>query len=310
VPTWNQDTTGNAATATSVTGPVAGSQVVGDIAGNATGFTGSLDGDVTGGQSTTTVVRINGTSLGGLATGILKNTTGTGVPSIATAADLAAPGYAAGGGNAQEQTVTLSPAVPALTNGLVVSWLPAVANNAAAPTLAVNGLTATTITKCGTTALAAGDLTNTAVAYAVYDGVNFELQNPQAVGCGNTGGSATSFTGSLSGDVTGTQNATAVVNGSNITNASIPNAGLANSSVTVTAGTGLSGGGTVPLGGSTTLTNAGVTSIAGTTNQITASGSTGAVTLSLPATISVNISGNAASAASLATRVDRRPRQR
>ncbi len=40
VPTWNQDTTGNAATATSVTGPVNGSQIVGNIAGNAAGFSG------------------------------------------------------------------------------------------------------------------------------------------------------------------------------------------------------------------------------------------------------------------------------
>jgi len=46
----------------------------------------TLSGDVTGSGATaisTTVGKINGTSLAGLATGILKNTTGTGVPSIA-----------------------------------------------------------------------------------------------------------------------------------------------------------------------------------------------------------------------------------
>lgn len=48
-------------------------------------FTGALSGDVTGTQSATVVQRINGTSLAGLATGILKNTTATGVPSIAVA---------------------------------------------------------------------------------------------------------------------------------------------------------------------------------------------------------------------------------
>jgi hypothetical protein len=37
---------------------------------------------------TTTVARINGVALSGLATGILKNTTGTGAPSIAVAADF------------------------------------------------------------------------------------------------------------------------------------------------------------------------------------------------------------------------------
>jgi hypothetical protein len=59
--------TGNAATATS-----------------ATSFSGNLSGDVTGAQSATVVGKINGTSLAGLPTGLLKNTTSTGVPMIAT----------------------------------------------------------------------------------------------------------------------------------------------------------------------------------------------------------------------------------
>jgi hypothetical protein len=56
------------------------------------------------------------------------------------------------------------------------------------------------------------------------------------------------------------------------------NTGLQNSSVTVTAGTGMSGGGSVSLGGSTTLTNAGVTSLTAGTG-ISVSGSTGGVTV-------------------------------
>lgn len=44
-------------------------------------------GDATG-STTLTVVGINGTLMSGLATGILKNTTGTGVPSIAVAGDF------------------------------------------------------------------------------------------------------------------------------------------------------------------------------------------------------------------------------
>jgi hypothetical protein len=52
----------------------------------------SISGDVTAsggtGALTATVTKINGTSLAGLATGILKNTTGTGVPSIAVAGDF------------------------------------------------------------------------------------------------------------------------------------------------------------------------------------------------------------------------------
>lgn len=48
----------------------------------------NLTGDVTSIGNASTVVRINGTSLAGLATGLLKNTTGTGVPSIAVNSDL------------------------------------------------------------------------------------------------------------------------------------------------------------------------------------------------------------------------------
>lgn len=68
------------------------------VAGTNTGDqTISITGDVTASGSTgalaSTVVKINGVSLGGLATGILKNTTTTGVPSIAVAGtDYQAPG--------------------------------------------------------------------------------------------------------------------------------------------------------------------------------------------------------------------------
>lgn len=61
--------------------------------------------------------------------------------------------------------------------------------------------------------------------------------------------------------------------------------------VALTAGTGISISGTYP---NFTITNSGVTALTGTANQITVSASTGSITLSLPATINVNISGNAA----------------
>jgi len=70
----------------------------------------------------------------------------------------------------------------------------------------------------------------------------------------------------------------------------ISNAQLANSSVTVTAGTGLGGGGAVSLGSSVTLTNAGVTSLTGTSNQVNVSASTGGVTLSTPQSIATSSS--------------------
>ncbi|MCK9371055.1 hypothetical protein M0R04_14180 [Candidatus Dojkabacteria bacterium] len=61
--------------------------IAGSITGNAATVTtnANLTGDVTSTGNATTVVKINGTSLAGLATGLLKNTTTTGVPSIAVA---------------------------------------------------------------------------------------------------------------------------------------------------------------------------------------------------------------------------------
>lgn len=87
--------------------------------------------------------------------------------------------YASGGGSANTQTLTLSPAVTSYVAGLTVSWLPTAANTTTVPTLNVNGLGVKTIVKAGGSALSAGDLSTTAVATAVYDGTNFELQNPQ-----------------------------------------------------------------------------------------------------------------------------------
>lgn len=75
----------------------------GDIAitGNAT-HTGDATGD-----TALTVVKINGTLMSGLATGILKNTTGTGVPSIATVrTDYAEPTTALATGLLKNTTTT------------------------------------------------------------------------------------------------------------------------------------------------------------------------------------------------------------
>ena len=71
------------------TGTVTGTNISGTNTGDQTI---SISGDVTAtgstGALTATVTKINGTALAGLGTGILKNTTGTGVPSIAVAADF------------------------------------------------------------------------------------------------------------------------------------------------------------------------------------------------------------------------------
>lgn len=104
--------------------------------------------------------------------------------------------YVAGAGTAQAQTATLSPALTALTAGAVVNFLPTAANTGAAPTLAVNGLTAKSITKYGTTALVANDLTTTAVATLIYDGTEWQLLNPQTNN-GTVTSVAETFTGGL-----------------------------------------------------------------------------------------------------------------
>ena len=120
VPTLNQSTTGNAATVTTnanLTGPVTSvgnataiangaisnamlaNGAVANLSGTNTGdnatnsqYSGLVSnathtGDATGNVALT-VKGINGTILSNLTTGILKNTTGTGVPSIAVAADF------------------------------------------------------------------------------------------------------------------------------------------------------------------------------------------------------------------------------
>ena len=121
-----------------------------------------------------------------LALALLALASGLSVAQTGTAKDAAAlsvPAYAAGGGTAQAQTVTLSPAPPYLTAGLRVVWVPTAVNTESGPTLAVNSLAATAITKCGATALVASDLVTTVVAEAIYDGTEFQLLNPQAAPC-------------------------------------------------------------------------------------------------------------------------------
>lgn len=71
---------GNAGTATALQT----ARTIGIITGDATSSGSSFDATANNTNSLT-VTKLNGTSLAGLATGILKNTTGTGVPIIATA---------------------------------------------------------------------------------------------------------------------------------------------------------------------------------------------------------------------------------
>jgi hypothetical protein len=104
--------------------------------GSAGSFTGSLLGDVTGTQGATVVGKINGISLAGLSTGILKNTTSSGQPSIAIASDFPVlnqntTGNAATATTASNATavggvtITGTPTagyVPTATSGTAATW--------------------------------------------------------------------------------------------------------------------------------------------------------------------------------------------
>ncbi|GGA79531.1 hypothetical protein GCM10011507_33450 [Edaphobacter acidisoli] len=117
-------------------------------------------------------------------------------------ADLAARGtitaaqqqgyiYGADTGTANAYAVTLSPAPTIIAGSIVVIKI---ANaNTGASTLAVNGGTATSIKKQGSTSLASGDLAAGQIAALVFDGTNWQL-------VGISGGGSSGIT-QLTGDV-------------------------------------------------------------------------------------------------------------
>jgi hypothetical protein len=144
----------------------------------------TLTGDVSNTALATTVTKVNGTSLAGLATGLLKNTTATGVPSIAVAGtDYATPSAvqqesytftATDSGTANAYAVSYTPA-PTLVAGSAGSFKAANASTGAS-TLAVNGGTATAIKQNGnSTALSTGSITAGQIIDWTYDGTVFQI---------------------------------------------------------------------------------------------------------------------------------------
>ena len=147
-------------------------------------FSGNLAGDVTGTQSATVVGKINGTSLAGLSTGILKNTTTTGVPSIAVAADF--------------------PTLNQNTTGTAAGLSANIAESQ------VTNLTGDLAAKAP---IASPTLTGVPAAPTATPGTNTtQIATTAFVTAAVSGGTATSFSGNLAGDVTGTQSATVVGN--------------------------------------------------------------------------------------------------
>ena len=87
-------------------------------------------------------------------------------------------------------TGTLTPALTAYATGNLFSFV-AANTNTGATTININSLGVKSITKSGTTALAAGDMVSGRVYLIEYDGTRFQLINPTPAAGGSPGGSTT-----------------------------------------------------------------------------------------------------------------------
>ena len=161
----------------------------------------------------------------------------------------------------------------------------------------INGSAAIDKTKISGTAITAADtgtVTSTMIANGtiVNDDINASAGIALSKLATSTAGDMIVYNSSgvptsvaLSGDIT--------VNSSGVASIAANSVALGtdttgNYVASVDAGTGITVSNTGVEGGTFTITNAGVTSIAGTANEITASASTGQVTLSLPANVTIS----------------------
>ena len=94
--------------------------------------------------------------------------------------------YITAAGSVNVMTGCPTASIAALSPGLSVKVLPNLANTTTTPTFNLCSLGAKTITKLGAAALVASDYTTTAIAVLIYDGTEWQLQNPQTSGGGGT----------------------------------------------------------------------------------------------------------------------------
>lgn len=134
----------------------------------------TLTGDTTGSGATsiaTTTAKINGTSLAGLASGVLYNTTTTGVPSIATANQIAAGLTGTTGTlNLSSATVTLPAAFVTLTG--IQTLTNKTLTSPVLTTPALGTPSSGTLTSCTGLPIAGITGLGTGVATALADAVN------------------------------------------------------------------------------------------------------------------------------------------
>ena len=165
-------------------------------------------GDVSVSLSATTVVGLNGVNLAGLASGLLKNTAGTGVPSIAVGSDVCglltltgpvtssascatamgkadliqAPNFCQDAGSTNAYACNLSPAISAYVTGTTYTFKANTANGGGG-TINLNSLGAKTLVKLSggsgggniTSTLDAGDIIAGQWVSCIYDGTNCQI---------------------------------------------------------------------------------------------------------------------------------------
>jgi len=112
-----------------------------------------------------------------------------------TASQISGAQYAASTNTADAYSVTLSPTIATYADGLTVRFLPSASNTTTTPTINVNGIGASTVTLMSGSAVAAGDLSTSAVASVVRKGTTWQLQNPQVSSGGGGSGTAVNHNG-------------------------------------------------------------------------------------------------------------------
>ena len=100
-------------------------------------------------------------------------------------------------------TGTVTPSLTAYTAGQIFSFV-AAATNTTAVTLNIDGVGVKSVTRAGTTALAAGDILTGQVAIVEYDGTQFQLLDPNAFTNLRVSGTLTYGGVTLTNAVTGT----------------------------------------------------------------------------------------------------------